>query len=47
MTPRERAEAMRTLIELHADAMRDGAIIVVTENRVRIRSSGHAERNDE
>ena len=38
MTPRERAEAMRTLIERHADKMRDGAIIVVTETRVRIRS---------
>ena len=47
MTPRERAEAMRTLIERHADEMRDGAIIVVTETRVRIRSTGHAERNDE
>ena len=47
MTPRERAEAMRTLIERHADKMRDGAIIVVTETRVRIRSTGPAERNDE
>ena len=47
MTPRERAEAMRVLIDHHANAMRDGAIIVVTENRIRIRSAGHAERNDE
>ena len=47
MTPMERADAMRNLIERHADAMRDGAIIVVTENRVRIRSAGPAECNDE
>ena len=40
MTPQERADAMRTLIERHADAMRDRAIIVVTEKRVRIRSAG-------
>ena len=46
MTPMERADAMRTLIERHADAMLEGAIIVVTENRVRIRSGGHAERHD-
>ena len=47
MTPMERADAMRTLIERHADAIRGGAIIVVTENRVRIRTAARAERNDE
>ena len=47
MTPMERADVMRNLIECHADAMRDRAIIVVTENRVRIRSAGPTERNDE
>ena len=47
MTQAERADTMRTLIEDHADALRDGATIVVTENRVRIRSAGHARRNDQ
>ena len=39
MTPMERADAMRFLIEHYADTMRDGAIIVVTRKRVRIRSA--------
>ena len=43
----KRADAMRNLIERHADAMRNGAIIVVTENRGRIRSAGHAGCNEE
>ena len=47
MTPMERADAMRFLIEHHADAMRDGAIIVVTENRVRIRSADNIERDND
>jgi len=47
MTPMKRADAMRNLIERHADAMRNGAIIVVTENRVRIRSAGHAGCSEE
>ncbi len=47
MTPAERADAMRTLIEHHADALRNGAIVVVTENRVRIRSASNVRRNDE
>ena len=47
MTPTERADAMLTLIEDHADALREGAIIGVTENRVRIRSAGHTRRNDQ
>ena len=47
MTPMERAHAMRTLIEHHADAMRDGAIVVVTRKRVRIRSAQSIEHDDE
>ena len=47
MTPMERAHAMRTLIEHHADAMRDGAIIVVTRKRVRIRPGRSIERDGE
>ena len=39
MTPNERAHAMLRLIEQHAQAMHDGAIIVVTRERVRIRSA--------
>ena len=39
MTSVERAEAMRALIERHATAMREGAIVVVTGRRVRIRSA--------
>jgi len=45
MTPAERANVMRSLLENHADAMRDGAIIVVTKKRIRVRdwqdSQGH------
>jgi len=37
MTPMERAQAMQSLIEHHAGAMRHGAIVVVTRTRVRIR----------
>jgi len=43
MTPAERIEAMRTLIERHAQSMRDGAIIVVTRERLRIRKSRRAQ----
>ena len=39
----EKVEAMRYLIERHGDAMREGAIIVVTERRVRIRSAESGE----
>ena len=42
----EKVEAMRDLIEHHSDAMREGAIIVVTQTRVRIRSTGYSERDD-
>ncbi len=47
MTPAERADAMRSLIDRHADAMREGAIVVVTENRVRIRSAAKTGQKDE
>ncbi len=47
MTPMERADAMRALIERHADAMRDGAIVVATKKRVRIRSARSLEHDDE
>ena len=42
----EKVEAMRYLIERHGDAMREGAIIVVTGTRVRIRSAGSGEGDD-
>ena len=47
MTPTERAHVMRHLIEHHADAMRDGAIIVVTRERIRIRQAGNFGQNDD
>ena len=37
---------MRNLTERHGDAMRAGAIIVVTRTRVRIRLAGSAGGND-
>ena len=37
MTVAQKVTAMRELIEQHADAMRDGVLIVVTQSRVRIR----------
>ncbi|MDE0156340.1 MAG: DUF5615 family PIN-like protein [Gammaproteobacteria bacterium] len=39
MTSVERVDAMLFLIEQYADAMHDGAIIVVTRKRIRIRSA--------
>ncbi len=45
MTPAERAGAMRTLIEQHAQDMRDGAVIVVSRKRVRIRSAANIRRS--
>ncbi len=39
-------DAMRDLIERHGDAMREGAIVVVTGRRVRIRSARPGERDD-
>ena len=47
MTPQERAVAMRMLIERHTDSIREGAIIVVTEKRVRIRSTPTARTSRE
>ena len=42
----EKVEGMRELIESHPDAMRERALIVVTRNRVRIRSGENAERGE-
>ena len=42
----EKVDAMRDLIERHDDAMREGAVIVVTGSRVRIRSARPGERDD-
>lgn len=42
----EKVDAMRDLIERHGDAMREGAVIVVTGRRVRIRSARPGERDD-
>ena len=42
----EQVDGMRDLIERHSDALRVGAIVVVTRRRVRIRSAGFGERDD-
>lgn len=47
MTPAERADAMRILMEHHADAMRNGAIIVVTKERIRIRRARNIGKHDD
>ena len=47
MTPAERAQVMRHLIEHHADAMRDGAIIIVTRERIRIRQARNFGQKDD
>ena len=44
MTVTEKVTAMQDLIEQHAEAMSEGALIVVTSRRVRIRQSERAER---
>lgn len=46
MSPRAKLAAMRNLIEGYEHAMRDGAIIVVTEQRARIRSTQATEGKD-
>ena len=46
MTVAEQVDAMRDLIERHGDAMREGAIVVATRRRVRIRAAGGGERDD-
>lgn len=43
----EKADAMRDLIEHHGAALREGAIVVVTNRRVRIRRSMHEQRGGE
>lgn len=47
MAPLERVAAMRILIEHHGNAMREGAIIVVTGTRVCIRGWEFTGSNDE
>ena len=42
----EKVEAIRELIEEHGEALRAGAIVVVTRNRVRIRPAGFRERGN-
>lgn len=42
----EKVEAMQDLIERHEDDMREGAIIVVTGTRIRIRSAGSREEDN-
>lgn len=44
MTPMERADSMRTLIERHAQALDEGAIIVVSRERVRVRPARDSHR---
>lgn len=43
MRVQDKVAAMQDLIEGYSDSLRDGMLIVVTENRVRIRSSEAAE----
>lgn len=45
LTADEGAAAIRNLIEFHSPVMRQGAIIVVSRNHVRIRSSTNIERD--
>ena len=45
MTVAEKVTAMRELIEHHAEAMYEGALIVVTQRRVRIRQRERVERD--
>ena len=44
MTVTEKVTAMRELIEQHPDLLSEGALIVVTQSRVRIRRRERAER---
>ena len=47
LTAAEEAAAMRNLIEREGTAMREGAIIVVTGRRVRIRSAENIGHNND
>ncbi|MCY4342455.1 MAG: DUF5615 family PIN-like protein [Gammaproteobacteria bacterium] len=47
MTPGERAEVMLFLLENHSNALRDGAVIVVTKDRIRIRPPLVSEPDDD
>ena len=47
LTAEEEAAAVQNLIERHGAAMQQGAIIVVTGNRVRIRSAMNIDRDND
>lgn len=47
LTAEEEAAALQNLIERHSAAMQQDAIIVVTGNRVRIRSAMNIERDND
>ena len=47
LTVTDQATAIGNLIERHSAAMRQGAIIVVTRNRVRIRSAMNTEQDND
>ena len=42
----EQVDAVRSLIERHGDALRAGAIVVMTRRRVRIRTTEFGEQDD-
>ena len=46
LTAKDEAAAMRDLVGRHGEAMREGAIIVVTGTHVRIRSQRNIEHNN-
>ncbi len=47
LTTTDEAAAIRNLIDHHSDAMQQGVIIVVTENRMRIRSTMNIEQGND
>ncbi len=47
LTATQEADAMRNLIARHSAAMRESAIIVVIEHRVRIRFAGNLDRDND
>ena len=46
MRVEEKVSAMRSLLEHEVDSIREGALIVVTRSRVRVRRGWHRERGD-
>lgn len=47
MRVKEKVSAMRSLLDHEADAIREGALIVVTRSRVRVRRGRHRERRED